>query len=176
MTSSEIASCLYCVPYQSSVRSVFPSKDLETIATLKTKRQSTLEWMSPRKDWEIIQSTISVPSLGCIYFWKGSLDSYRVHLDGKYTYTEWHTKVNHEIGLSASLNFTVFLKCYKLELHTSIVAVNFYFLDLILVQKTQKVVLEIFYTINEVTTTLFIPPISTVGYVKTAITEISFQT
>lgn len=138
MTSSEIASCLYCVPYQSSVRSVFPSKDLETIATLKTKRQSTLAWMSPRKDGEIIQSAISVPSLEYIYFWKRSLDSYRVHLDGKYTYTEQHMKVNHEIRLSASLNFIVFLKCYNLELHTSIVAVDFYFLDFILVPENTE--------------------------------------
>lgn len=42
MTSSGIASCLYWVPYHSSVRSVFPSKDLETIATLERDGKKNL--------------------------------------------------------------------------------------------------------------------------------------
>ena len=42
MTSSGIASCLYWVPYHSSVRSVCPSKDLETIATLEIDGKKNL--------------------------------------------------------------------------------------------------------------------------------------
>ena len=42
MTSSGIASCLYWVPYHSSVQSVFPSKDLETIATLEIDGKKNL--------------------------------------------------------------------------------------------------------------------------------------
>lgn len=38
MTSSDIDSCLYWVPYHSSVLSVCPSNDLETTATLKRNR------------------------------------------------------------------------------------------------------------------------------------------
>lgn len=40
IASSVMASCLYCVPYHSSVRSVCPSNDLETTATLKEKKKN----------------------------------------------------------------------------------------------------------------------------------------
>lgn len=43
IASSVIASCLYCVPYHSSVRSVCPSNDLETTATLKEKKKKPKE-------------------------------------------------------------------------------------------------------------------------------------
>ena len=38
MVSSVMASCLYCVPYHSSVLSVCPSKDFDTTATLENKK------------------------------------------------------------------------------------------------------------------------------------------
>lgn len=51
MVSSEMASCLYCVPYHSSVLSVCPSYDFETTATLggrkKTTRSHYVKWNIP---------------------------------------------------------------------------------------------------------------------------------
>lgn len=85
--------------------------------------------MCLRKDCEKL---FTVPSPESTDFWKQSLNNYRVYLDSKHTYIELHNKVNHEIRLLASFNFTDFLMCYNLKLHTIIVALNFYFLDFVI--------------------------------------------
>lgn len=65
MDSSEMASCLYCVPYHSSVLSVCPSNDFDTTATLKQKENRfTLAQRTCQKWLDICRRDITATSFG----------------------------------------------------------------------------------------------------------------